>query len=91
MTDTRNAERGVIMLALQGYYDGKTIQPLEEFPARKNQKLIITVLDEFISEAPVEEKRRTARGSLAKYANPALWGQEKNAWEKAVTEKYGNA
>lgn len=79
------------MLALQGYYDGKTIQPLEKLNAKKNQRLIITVLDEFISEMPKAGKKKTARGSLAEYANLALREQEKTAWEKAVTEKYGNA
>lgn len=79
------------MLALEGYYDGKTIQPLEKINAKKNQRLIITVLDDFISETPKIEKKKTARGSLAEYANPDLRGQEKTAWEKAVTEKYGNA
>ncbi len=83
-------ERGVNMLALQGYYDGKTIQLLEEFPAKKNQKLIITVLDEFINENSVKGQK-SARGSLSKYANPVLWEQEKTAWEKAVIEKYGDA
>lgn len=42
------------MFALQGYYDGKTIQPLEKIIAGKNQKLIITILDEFIQEAEEE-------------------------------------
>ncbi|MDE7311229.1 MAG: hypothetical protein K2N87_06365 [Eubacterium sp.] len=79
------------MLALQGYYDGKMIQPLGEFPAKKNQKLIITVLDEFMSETSVKEKRKSARGVLSKYANPVLWEQEKMAWEKAVIDKYGDA
>lgn len=79
------------MLALQGYYDGKTIQPLEKINAKKNQRLIITVLDDFIPEAPKTEKRKTAKGSLAEYANPDLREQEKTAWEKAVIEKYGNA
>lgn len=66
------------MLALQGYYDGKTIQPLGEFPVKKNQKLIITVLDEFMSETSVKEKQKSARGgALSKYANPVLREQEK--------------
>lgn len=79
------------MLALQGYYDGKTVQPLEKINAKKNQRLIITVLDDFIPEVPKTEKRKTAKGSLAEYANPDLREQEKTAWEKAVIEKYGNA
>lgn len=79
------------MLALQGYYDGKTIQPLEKINAKKNQRLIITVLDDFIPETPKAEKGKTTRGSLAEYANPDLKEQEKTAWEKAVIKKYGNA
>ena len=80
------------MLALNGYYDGNAIQTLEKINARKNQKLIITVLDEFIEEVP--KKTRTtesARGSLAKYANPSLWDKEGTAWEEEVGERYGNA
>lgn len=78
------------MLALQGYYDGNSVQTLEKIQAKKNQKLIITILDEFIEEVP-EVKISSARGLLSKYANPQLVKEESSAWEKAVTEKYGNA
>jgi hypothetical protein len=77
------------MLALQGYYDGNKIQTLEKIQAQKNQKLIITVLDEFIEE-PLLKEKKSARGSLAEYANPDLQKLEKTAWEKAVAEKYDN-
>ena len=40
------------MLALQGYYDGSSVKTLEKINAKKNQKVIITVLDEFIDEIP---------------------------------------
>ena len=40
------------MLALQAYYDGNAVQTLEKINAKKNQKLIIIVLDEFMDEAP---------------------------------------
>lgn len=82
-------KEGVCMLALQGYYDGNTVQTLEKIQAKKNQKLIITVLDEFIEEP--EKKIHSARGSLAEYAKPELMNEEKSAWEKAVIEKYGDA
>lgn len=59
------------MLALQGYYDGNAVQTLEKINAKKNQKLIITVLDEFMDEAP-KKNSTSARGSLAKYANTDL-------------------
>lgn len=78
------------MLALQGYYDGNAVQTLEKINAKKNQKLIITVLDEFMDEEP-KKNSTSARGSLAKYANTDLWDKEGTAWEKAVVEKYGNA
>ena len=64
------------MLALNGYYDGTAIQALEKINAKKNQKLIITVLDEFIEEIP-KKNSTSARGSLAKYANTALWEKGK--------------
>lgn len=79
------------MLALEGYYDGETVRTLGKIHAQKNQKLIITVLDEFIEEFPPKKNVYTARGMLAKYANPKLREQETMAWEKAVVEKYGNA
>lgn len=78
------------MLALEGYYDGENVQTLGKIQAQKNQKLIITILDEFVEELP-KKKSATARGMLAKYADPKLREQEKSAWEKAVVEKYGNA
>lgn len=78
------------MLALQGYYDGQKIQTLETIHAKKNQKVIITVLDEFVEEMPVE-KGQSARGMLSEYADTGLWEKEKTAWEKAVTEKYADA
>lgn len=51
----------------------------------KNQKVIITVLDEFVEEMPVR-KGRSARGLLSEYADTGLWEKEKTAWEKAVAE-----
>ena len=80
------------MVSLNGYYDGNTVQTLEKIHAKKNQKVIITILDEFIEES--SSKIRTtesARGSLAKYANPSLWHKEETAWEEEEGEKYGNA
>ena len=80
------------MLALQGYYDGNEVRTLEQIHAQKNQKLIITILDEFMEESSLKENTRpSARGILSRYANPELQKEEEFAWEKAVEEKYGNA
>ena len=86
-----NGKAGDGMLALEGYYDGENIQALEEIHAQKNQKLIITILDEFVEEVPKAKSTKTVRGMLAKYADQSLREQEKSAWEKPVVEKYGNA
>ena len=65
------------MVSLNGYYDGNTVQTLEKIHAKKNQKVIITILDEFIEESSSKIRMtESARGSLAKYANPSLWHKE---------------
>ncbi len=77
------------MLAVQGYYDGVAIKPLEKIAAKPNQRVIITIMDEFVE--PVKDvHRKGMRGALAQYANPELREKEKGAWERAVAEKYGN-
>lgn len=79
------------MLALQGYFDGNEVRTLEQIHAQKNQKLIITILDEFIEETSLKEtENQSARGLLSNYANLELQKEEASAWEKAVEEKYGN-
>lgn len=68
------------MLALEGYYDGENVQTLGKMQAQKNQKLIITILDEFVEEMPKKKGVQSARGMLAKYADPKLREHEKSAW-----------
>lgn len=44
------------MLALKGYFNGKEFIPLDKVDAKPNQKVIITVLDEYISTENQPEK-----------------------------------
>ena len=44
------------MLAIQGYYDGVAIKPLEKIAAKPNQRVIITIMDEFVE--PVKSVRK---------------------------------
>lgn len=77
------------MISVQGYYDGAAIKPLEKISAKPNQRVIITIMDEFVE--PVKAVRKKGmRGVLAQYANPELREKEKGAWERAAVEKYGN-
>ena len=73
------------MIAVNGYFDGNMIQTLEKLNARKNQRVIITLLDEDI-QTNHNEKKMKAAGSLAKYANPNLILMEEGAWERAVSD-----
>ena len=74
------------MLAIHGYYDGNSIQALEEIEAKPNQRVIITFMDDFI-KLPTDKKPRSMRGILAEYANPILAEKEKSAWEMEIIKK----
>ena len=77
------------MRTIQGYYDGTAIRALEEIDAKPNQRVIITIMDEFVE--PVKaEGRRGMRGVLARYADPERAKREKGAWERAAVEKHGH-
>lgn len=54
------------MLALEGYYDGTSVQTFQQIQAKKNQKLIITILDEF-----VEERQERKELNLEQFVMPA--------------------
>ena len=75
------------MLAVQGYYDGSNVRPLQDIVAKPNQRVIITILDEFVE--PVRQvRKKSLRGVLAKYVDPSLAKQEKGAWEREAARKY---
>ena len=78
------------MIAVQGYYDGTTIKPLDKILAKPNQRVIITIMDEFV-DFPATPNKKGVRGILSQYADPALQEKEKGAWEHAMVEKHGNA
>ena len=78
------------MQAIQGYYDGVSIRPLEKMTARPNQRVIITIMDEFVDPERTAVKQ-SMRGALAQYADPALAKRETGAWERAAVEKHDPA
>ena len=77
------------MLAVQGYFDGTMIHPLEEITAKPNQRVIITIMDEFV-DLDQSSRSRSMRGALSEYADPALAQKEQGAWERAAAEKHGS-
>ena len=77
------------MQAIQGYYDGTSIRLLEKIAAKPNQRVIITVMDEYVEPAETVQKKGM-RGVLAQYADPSLREKEKGAWERAAVKKYGS-
>ncbi len=77
------------MQAIRGYYDGVNIKPLERISAKPNQRVIITVMDDFIEpheSTAIEE----VFGLLSEHANPALIDEERTAWENAAVYKHGH-
>jgi predicted DNA-binding antitoxin AbrB/MazE fold protein len=44
------------MIALEGYFNGKEFVPLKKVDVKPNQKVIITVLDEYIESKEGSEK-----------------------------------
>lgn len=77
------------MQAIQGYYDGTTFRPLEKIAAKPNQRVIITLTDEYMEPAETVHGKGM-RGALAQYADPSLKEKEKDAWERAAVKKYGS-
>lgn len=71
------------MLAVQGYFDGVAIQPLEQVIAKPNQRVIITIMDEFV-DLDQSSRSHSMRGALSEYADPALAEKEQGAWVRAV-------
>ena len=70
-------------LTVQGYYDGANVVLLEEIAAKPNQKVVVTITDEFI-EPGQRTNKKSLRGILSAYADADLTAQEKGAWERAI-------
>ncbi len=77
------------MLAIQGYYDGVSIKPLEKIIAQPNQRIIITIMDEFI-EPQANVHKKGVRGIFSSHAEQRFIENEKRAWESAAIDNYEN-
>ena len=73
------------MVAVQGYYDGMSIKSFEKITAKPNQRVIITIMDEFV-EPDIAEEKKGMRGALSQYADFKLQEKEKGAWERTMVE-----
>ena len=74
----------------EGVFDGTCVRPLDlDFPARINQKVTITLQDEYlVDKATLIEQ---VRGILHHGADPSKWPLEEKAWDLYCMEKYGPA
>jgi hypothetical protein len=67
-----------------------TLAPIFDLPAglrNRNVEVIILPADIGTGEKP---RRKSAKGCLKKYADPALVSLEKGAWAKAAEGKYAD-
>ena len=78
------------MQAVQGYYDGAAFKPLEKIDAKPNQRVIITIMDDFVEPAR-KLRRKGMRGILSEFADPSLAEKEKDAWESAAVKKHADS
>ncbi len=51
------------MLAVHGYYEGTAFQPLEKTAVKPNQRLIITIMDDFVDAPQHAEAERLKKSS----------------------------
>lgn len=77
------------MTTVQGYYDGSHYVTLEKVDVKPNQKVRITILDDFINLEDRKKKTEALFGCLHEYADPVLREKEGDAWGMAVEEQYG--
>lgn len=83
------------MIATNGYFDGNNIQIIDKVPIKPNQKVIITILDEFVEENKSDKK--SAFGMLStgeRLSNEEIQKRmelESHIWSEAVIEKYENS
>lgn len=66
------------MKTVNGFYDGQMVKILEHTPILKNQRLIITIMDEFVNDKHIEDKVNNSKREaeyrdfdVSKYAGSA--------------------
>ncbi len=52
------------MLAVAGYYDGVVVKPLDHLAAQPNQRVMITVLDEFVNANEIGSNEKRDRSNF---------------------------
>mgnify|MGYP000861955550 FL=1 len=83
------------MLAVQGYYDGAAFHALEKTKVQQNQRVIITIMDDFVEAPKISQTERRHKieqlcGSLSEYATSNAMEKEKSAWARAAVKKHGD-
>ncbi len=86
------------MLSVAGYYDGANVQFLEEPKLKRNQRVIVTIMDEFVDtsqnplwsrEAAERQKSQTAYEKLLSYRKPGIGsGDYKKDLAEMLEKKY---
>lgn len=61
------------------------------FSSGKVELIIIPFEKEEVFRSDKKQDKSTIRGSLRKYANPALAQAEENAWSRTVRDKHANS
>ena len=78
------------MEAVQGYYDGASIRLLEKVKAKPNQRVVITIMDEFVVPEKTTSKK-SMRGAISQFASAERRAKEEGAWARAAVNKHGHS
>jgi hypothetical protein len=68
------------------------LQPIIDLPWRSKDLQVEVIVIPHIKETLQQRKVSvdSLEGCLQKYANPALWEKEQQAWEENIMEKHGH-
>ena len=78
-----------MMIAVPAYYDGTNIKPLEAINIKQNQKIILTIMDEYVDVEANTTAESTSMQSFQNLQKYRKHGKEPIDYRKELTDSLG--
>ena len=78
-----------MMIAVPAYYDGTNIKPLEAISIKQNQKIILTIMDEYVDVEPNTTAESTSMQAFQNLQKYRKQGKEPIDYRKELTDILG--
>ena len=78
-----------MMIAVPAYYDGTNIKPLEAINIKQNQKIILTIMDEYVDVEANTTAESTSMQSFQNLQKYRKQGKEPIDYRKELTDILG--